>query len=446
MARDKTQTAALKAFFKAFSDSADPLEPSSSNYVPIFEKNPEKDPILSLKTRIEFEESESVNLLTGFRGNGKSTQLLRLKELLEQLGCKVFRINMLDVMLMTKPMELSDLLLSMMSAFSEAIKDDAGLDVVRRGYWERTKVFLTSTVVSDGITFKAGVDEFSAEMPVRLQRDATFKEQIQKHLRGHLTTLVDSAREFVVGVVDKLRDQNKDPNLKVVLLVDSLEQIRGYYGNSEQVQQSVSETLSGQANNLSFPKLHVVYTIPPYLSTLAPNISKAFGGNPITSWPNIHVREKSGAPDESGVAIMREIVEKRYAHWQDRFDDLHIQRLAQSSGGDLRDFFRLIREGIIALSNNTLEKVNDEILLRIERQLLSESLPIANDDAKWLARIHKEKKASIESITEVPRLARFQDSNLIMNYQNGEPWCDIHPLILQEVQNLAKLPEENKPV
>jgi hypothetical protein len=106
--------------------------------------------------------------------------------LLEDSGCKVFLINMLDVMLMTKPMELSDLLLSMMAAFSEAIKNEIGLDVVRRGYWERTKNFLNSNVVSDGITFKAGGEELSVELGLRLQRDASFKEKIQEHLRGHL--------------------------------------------------------------------------------------------------------------------------------------------------------------------------------------------------------------------------------------------------------------------
>ncbi len=435
--KKSARAADLMGFYQAFSDRANPLEPGDSYYVPIFENDPEKDPILNLKTRIFYEASESVNLLTGFRGNGKSTQLRRLKTLLEQDGCKVFLINMLDVMLMTKPMELSDLILSMMAAFSDEIKDETGMDVVRRGYWERTREFLNSNIKSDGITFSAGPEEFSAEMKLGLQRDASFKEKIQAHLRGQLTTLVKDAYDFVVKVIDTLRKQSENPNLKVVLLVDSLEQIRGYYGNAAEVQKSVSETLSGQANNLAFPQLHIVYTIPPFLSTLAPNLSRQFGGNPITYWPNIHVKTKEGGADDGGIAIMRAILEKRYGRWNDFFDEKHIRRLAQASGGDLRDFFRLIREGVIALSNNGAEKVTEDILARIEQQLLNECLPIANDDARWLAQIHAVKSASLESIGEVERLARFQDSNLIMNYQNGKPWCDIHPLIVKEVQKLG---------
>lgn len=439
------RTEELRKFFKAFSDkTAYPLDPDDPAYVPIFEDTPETDPIHSLCTRILFEESESVNLLTGFRGNGKSTQLRRLKKLLEEKGCKVFIINMLDVMLMTKPMELSDFLLSMMSAFSDAIKNEEGLAPVRRGYWERIRDFMVSNVETDGIKFKGGIDEFSAEMTLRLQGDAGFKEKIQEHLRDHLTTMVKEARTFCTGIVSTLRKREKFSDLKVVLLVDSLEQIRGYHGNAEQVQQSVAETLSGQAYNLMFPLLHVVYTIPPYLSTMTPNISKLFGGNPVTCWPNIHVRQKDGTADGDGIAIMKTIVDRRFSDWRSYFEESHIARLAQSSGGDLRDFFRLIRECVITLSNSDqIVIVDGDIIDRVERQLLNENLPIATDDARWLLTIHQNKNASIDSIAEVPRLARFQDSNLIMNYQNGEAWCDIHPLIVGEVAKLAQTPPRN---
>jgi hypothetical protein len=34
-----------------------------------------------------------------------------------------------------------------------------------------------------------------------------------------------------------------------------------------------------------------------------------------------------------------------------------------------------------------------------------------------------------------PDLARFLDSNRIMNYLNGEPWYDVHPLLLDEIRH-----------
>lgn len=111
--------------------------------------------------------------------------------------------------------------------------------------------------------------------------------------------------------------------------------------------------------------------------------------------------------------------------------------MAQSSGGDLRDFFRLIRECVISLSTARLARpdalLDKSIVERVIRQLCNELLPIAYEDAQWLARIHKTKQAALPSDKDLPALARFLDSNLIMNYLNGEPWYDVHPLLIKEI-------------
>lgn len=74
----------LRDLYKSLSGKgALPLDPDHPYYVQILQSTPEKDPILMLWQRLDWSESESVNLLTGFRGNGKSTELRRLKQLLE---------------------------------------------------------------------------------------------------------------------------------------------------------------------------------------------------------------------------------------------------------------------------------------------------------------------------------------------------------------------------
>lgn len=434
----------IKSFFNAFNGkNIEPLEQDSPFYVPILAQKPESDPILSLKTRIEWESSQSTNLLTGFRGNGKSTELRRLKKLLETDGCRVFLVNMLDYILVSKPVELSDFILSLMSGLAYSVKDETGIDTVSKGYWERLKTFLKSEVKSDGLTLKTGTEELSAEIGLRLKTDATFKDILQKSLAGHITTLVKDAREFIVSMVDTLRKNAGNPDLKVVLLVDSVEQLRGQGGDAEKVQNSVSELFSGQAGNLAFPKLHIVYTVPPYITAMAQNIGRAFGGNPISSWPNIHVRKKTGGDDPDGLSIMRTIVCKRYPEWRNFFTEAHLEDLAKASGGDLRDYFRLIRECLIILRNKpSLNQVDEAVLAMVKNQLKKELTPIAADDAQWLARVHATKDTSLATISELPRLARFLDSNLMMNYLNGEPWYDIHPLIIDEINKLTGQPAQ----
>ncbi len=437
-----------QALYKSLSGrGALPLDPTDPYYVPILESTPDKDPILALWNRIDLAESESVNLLTGFRGNGKSTELKRLKKMLEEdSNCRVFLVNMLDYMFMTKPLALSDFVLSLMAALANSVENNfKSLAPLSQSYWERLNHFLTSEVKLDKIDIGTKGAGASAKLGIQLTTDPEFKSRVQKHLEGHLTKLVSDAREFVDELVCKIREQTGDPDKKVVLLVDSLEQIRGVGEEAETIYASVVELFSGQASNLSFPKLHLVYTVPPYLNTLAHNLGRTLGGHPITQWPNIHVRQSNDEADHLGLELMVTIIKKRFPDYEFVIPKETLLRLAGVSGGDLRDYFRLIRECAIGLRISRMAdpkaQLNASAIKRVIQQLANELLPIAEEDAKWLARIHRTKKAALKTEKELSSLARFLDSNLIMNYLNGEPWYDVHPLLIPEIRNAENTEE-----
>ena len=417
-----------------------PLEPGDPYYVPLLEEDPEKDPILALWNRIDLAESESVNLLTGFRGNGKSTELRRLKQMLEESDCQVFLVNMLDYVLMTKPLALSDFILSLMASLAGSVeKELEALAPLSRSYWERLESFLSSEVQLKNINLGVKGGGGVATLGLQLKTDPEFKKQVQQHMEGHLTRLVQDACEFVDEMVLEIRKQAGDDDKKVVLLVDSLEQIRGVGEEAFKIYDSVVELFSGQAANLAFPKLHVVYTVPPYLPALAHHLGRSLGGHPVTQWPNIHVRERDNRPDPKGLKVMSRVIGQRCDDWDSVISKDDLFDLAEKSGGDLRDFFRLVRECSLALrikrrkdSEATLDPILKE---RAIRQLTNELLPISDEDSQWLKRIHDTKQPSLPSEKELPALARFLDSNLIMNYLNGVPWYDVHPLLIPEIRN-----------
>lgn len=427
----------LRKFYQTLSgSSAQSLEPDSPFYVPLLENDSKKDPILKLQQRILWAESQSVDLLTGFRGNGKSTQLKRLKSALEHEDCHVVLADMTEYVLMTKPLEISDFIISLMAALATEVKKQQGLNVATDSYWERLRDFLQSKVTIDGLELDGG----AAKLSLQLKTEPTIKQRIQDALRGHVTSLVEDARGFVSEVVDALRKRSGNPNKKIVFLVDSMEQVRGVGAEAEVVHTSVVNLFSGHAANLAFPLLHIVYTIPPFLIPLAPNAGRNLGGHLITAWPNVHVRHKDGIPDPEGLTVMRTIIEKRYPAWRNMFNEAQLDRLATSSGGDLREFFRLVRECLISRSispnanDETDLHIPDDVLTHVEGLLRNNMLPIAVDDCHWLAKIHKSKSAALQNTAELPALARFFDGNLIMNYINGEPWYDIHPLLRDEIQ------------
>ena len=430
----------LRDLYKSLSGKgAKSLAPDDPYYVEILQATPGKDPIQMLWQRLHWAESESVNLLTGFRGNGKSTELRRLKQLLEdRSGAKVFLIDMADFLLMTKAPEISDFVLSLMAALGAAVEQETGLRALTNSYWERLQNFLASEVHVDKFELNLKDIGTPAKLGLKLKNEPDFKEQIQQHLRGHLSRLIEDAQGFVVGLVDAIRKNANDPDLKVILLVDSVEQIRGVGTEATKVHESVVNLFSGQAASLAFPQLHVVYTIPPYLSALSQNLGRALGGHPIVSWPNVHVRDRDGNRDDAGLGVMETIIDRRQAAWRDIIPPATLRRLAVCTGGDLRDFFRLVRDCAVALSTTQLARpdaaLDEDMVNRVEQQLRNELLPIAEDDARWLARIHDTKDAALPTTDALPALARFLDGNLIMNYLNGEPWYDIHPLLVDEIR------------
>jgi hypothetical protein len=96
-------------------------------------------------------------------------------------------------------------------------------------------------------------------------------------------------------------------------------------------------------------------------------------------------------------------------------------------------FTRLVQLDIAGLGVAD-DALVDRCIARLRRDLL----PLADEDARWLARIHARKDVALERRDQIPTLMRFFDSNLIMNYQNGSTWYDVHPLVVDEIQRLTR--------
>ncbi len=437
------QNLQLQKFYRSIhGKNLQPVEPGSDFYVPLLEEHPEKDPILKIVQQLLWADDESVFFLTGYRGNGKSTQLRRLKQLLDDQGYTVFLVDMLKYVHMSEPLEITDFLLSLAAGLTAQVEafwkskrlDERAIQKLKTlvaDYWKRIKNFLGAEVNVEPVEFSTGeVLPFSASMGLQLAMNATFKQKLQEYTKGKVTELVRDIHDYVAGLVAALHGLSEDPNHKVVLLLDSLEQLRGWGEQGERVYQSLASLFSENAVHLTLPSLHVVYTIPPYLPVLSPNLGNHFGGQSLISWPNVHVRTPDGAADPAGLTIMRTLIDKRYDQWSLFLKEAQLNRAASDTGGDIRDYFRLIRESITFLALSQNSSVTDEMLLRATEQLRNEMALLPDDHLEWLRQVHKTHTIATPSDKELSRLVRFMDTNAVMNYLNGKPWFDVHPLIL----------------
>ena len=417
----------LKAFFNAVSDR--PLEPDDERYVPLYDEAlTDADPVQQLARAVEWS-TESVRLLSGCRGAGKSTELRRLKRQLEESGHLVFLCDMKDYLNLSTPVDASDFLMAVAGGFDDALRGKyQGALGSSKSYWEALEELLTSLKVE-------GVSVSAAAFKASLKSDPTFKERLQKSMAGHLGALVADVREFCVSRVAALRAHLRRPDGQVVLILDSMEHIRGIFANAEAVQKSVEMLFAGHAEKLRIPDLHIICTVSPSLKVRYPNIGELYDGLEVL--PSFKLHEQDGTPIELAYRAFEQVVGKR-GDWRRLLgaDRSVLQHLIRDSGGHLRDLLRFLVA--VALRARTLPAPQRTVAAAVG-QRKAEFLPIPNDDARWLATIAQTHQAEPQHLPEIQSLARFFDTHLVICHRNGREWYDVHPLIKKQVQQQATM-------
>lgn len=408
----------LKNFYNALKDQ--PLEPFHPFYVCPFDNT--SDPVMELARSIEWRDDTSMNLVSGQRGSGKSTELRRLRQMLEQSGCCVFLCDMSGFINFDYPIEITDFLISILLAFSEAVREKYQDNPLDRPLLQRVSQFLQAQIKVTGINVG---EENSLFFGLALKQDPDMKQKLQNALRSKLTLILQELSEFIEEVIDLITQKNAGKSQKIVLLLDSIEQIRGKSDNAREVHESVAILFTHHIEKLRLPKIHAVYTIPPYL----PSLAGSTGDSNIYHFPNIHALHRSGELDDNGVKIMEEILSKRFVNWESIVTVQQLrEQLIPATGGNLREFFRLLTV-ILRKINVKQLPVSDKIIHAAKNNLRADMLPIPLDEQNWLRRIAENKEANLPDSSKILTLARFLDNNLVQHHRNDYEWYDINPLL-----------------
>jgi hypothetical protein len=437
----------LRDFYRSLGDR--PLEPGEAWYVDLY-PDAAMDPIEQLATGIEWSCLESTQLLSGFRGTGKSTELRRLRERLVQTGrYKVVLVDMLDYLNMSTSIEISDFLITVAGAFSEALAGDPdllGSDPSYVGYWERVIDFLRDTDVEiTGMEVGSKAAMGGAGLKANLRQDVTFRQRLREHLKGHHAALVADVRGFMSDCVRQLRKKH-GRDMEVVLLLDSVEQIRGTsISSAEAVYASVEALFSNHADSLQFEDLHVVYTVPPWLKIRSPGIAGEYSGSQLL--PCVRVAHRTGEDDRFGLDALEAVVRRR-GDWERLLGSRQVlNQLIRASGGYLRDLFRLLQASMRQARSQTLP-LDAKGLDNAIHEVRNGYLPVTRADAVWLAEVDSTHKPNLvvhraqdREPNNLYNLSRFFDTHMVLCYRNGDEWYDIHPLIREEVHRQSKREE-----
>lgn len=441
-----------KEFFRQL--TLGPLEPDDKRYVRLYDL-PElraDDPVQLLRFAIDANPPPTAQLVSGFRGTGKSTELRRLRKELQLSGHVVLLCDIEDYLNTGQALEPVEFLYAFALAVSGAIVESFGVgDPLREGYVERLKSFFARTEVEApelNANLKVGGDlegakvEATAGAKLVLKDNPSFKERARRRWQGSLGALVQEVHTYVRDLLHAYA-----PGRQPVVILDSVEHIQGTLDDAAKVQASIEKLFTAHSDMLHFPGVHAVYTVHPYLKIKYANIDDHFPYGGLQIIPTVKVRERpdrASPPDQLGAEranaldAFRSVVDQRGEWWKllgpGAAGRRRLDALVLASGGHLRDLMRLLAE-VVRRSRDL--PVSAEVFDAALNHVRNQALPVADDDALWLAEIARSHTTCLPSDAQLPALARFLDTHRVLCYRNGSEWFDVHPLIREVVLTQA---------
>ncbi|MEK9135913.1 MAG: hypothetical protein AAB393_02215, partial [Bacteroidota bacterium] len=426
-------------------DENEPLKPDDPRYQPVYDYPGCDNPVELMQKHIEWSGVESVQLFSGFRGSGKTTELLRLQKQLEDKGYVVLYADALDYLSPSEEVDIANLLIVLAGAFSDALGDKIGMDVAGESYWTRFKNYLTQTAVEIPEVTVPGVD-----LKLSLKTSPSFRQKLEQFLAHRIGQLKNHVDQFIEDGVKTIRERRGEET-QVVFIFDSLEQVRGSRSNEQAVIRSVERLFANYyPKMLTLPYLHAVYTVPPWLKFAAPNITKIIIIPCVRQWENDAGRNKH----KEGCNALCFLVGKRFGEEGSKrcFGELSrepsqveakdmpgeegsegccsescghcnpsVQKILDVCGGHFRDLLLLLRETLLRAKSLP---VSAEVIEAAISEVRSHFLPIAIEDARWLHQIAELRTAALPSVSpeDVNRLTRFLDTHFVLYFRNGNEW------------------------
>lgn len=285
---------------------------------------------------------------------------------------------------------------------------------------------------------KTGLD-----LKFELKSATNFRRNLQTVLANKLKELKNNVDKFFEDGIKLIR-QSYGEQTQVVFIFDQLEQLRGTLQTEQDVIQSVERIFATHVDLLKIPYVHAVFTVPPWLKFVLPGSTVQ-----ITLLSTVHLWNNNPERSrcEPAWAVFRSLVARRLG--DDGLQRLFgrpggqqalVDLMIAVCGGHIRDLLRLLSDTVIRAASLPSLPVTSGLIANVINAARREFLPVAQDDARWLAEIARVRATALPSTdaASVNRLTRFLDSHFVLYFVNENEWYDIHPLIREEVAEVVR--------
>ncbi len=358
-------------------------------------------------------------LFTGHRGSGKTTELLRLKKELETAQFFTIYLDIEDILDLGS-LSYLDVLIAIAKQTQIALHEqdmplsEELLDNISTWFAERIIEDSTFTTAEGGIdtAIKSGVKlpffELFAKLTANIKAASSRRETIRQNLKREISVFIDKLNTLIGAARQTVQNNNyKD----LVIIVDGLEKM--HYELNGEGQSSHSELFVRHAEQLRAPMCHIIYTVP---ISLAYNQNLSADFDEIKVLPMVNIKE-------DGIAKLIEIITQR-VDVEQVFADLDLlNTLAKTSGGVVRDLMRLIRMSTetdaAMISTTEVDYAINTLRKQYDRLIRNEDIAIFKQ-IKTTQRIQSDES-----------FARLLNLRLVLEYENGHRWANLHPVIDQ---------------
>ncbi|WP_017326536.1 P-loop NTPase fold protein [Synechococcus sp. PCC 7336] len=435
------QQAVLRALYNAF-DPREPLPAGSQDYVNCREVRGDED-VFVLGKAVCLSDRKICRLYTGHRGAGKSTELLRLQQYLEERGFRVVYFSAVEDDINPEDAKYIDILLACTRQILEQLQEIANPNPVLewlRGRWTELKEFVLTDVAFEKLSVTAQISQF-AKLTAIIRAEPDRRKQIRQRVSPHTTTLIEALNQFIREAKQKLAEEQKE----LVAIADSLDRI--VPDRQEDGKTNLDEIFIDRSDQLKGLECHSIYTIPlSMVYSQRANILREIYG-PLQHLPMVMVRTEQGETYANGLEKMQEVVKRRVKRSllglgleldvaTEVFDELEtLNGLCLMSGGHARNLLLLMQEAILR---------TDELPIgeRAVRRAIMEVRDVFRrtvQDGQWTLLAEVERRKQLTN-RDAYRDLLFNRCILEYRYLDDDDalkcWYDVHPVIrgIQEFQ------------
>lgn len=396
-------------------------------------------------------------LFTGHVGSGKSSELLKVKELLEK--DYKFSVVYFDAYeeLDLYNVHHTDLLLAIAYHLynEKEIKiSKKTLQSIEDWFKEVTKTTVESEKI--GAEVEAGVKagggfpwlgELFAKFKANISKNKEQRSEIRERYKQKAIDLLDKVNRMLDSAEDNVKKNGKKG---LVLIIDNLEKMSSTLLKEEKDQKSDISLFVDYGNLLLGLNCHLICTVPirllhlPIGHKLHEDFSKVF------ILPVIKTKEKETEKlYEKGIEKFSEIYKKRMHNLEGLKglsffgnDQKLLNKVILFSGGNVKTFIRIMRLIIFNCKVEDKFPMNEQVIDKVFRQETRDyDRMISDERIKRLIQVAYTKHIDVGEDSGDSEMLQL---GWILVYSNGEEWCDVEPVI-RSLDRFKKLWDETIP-